>query len=138
MDVLVVDWLFDDFPGAERNISAGIEISGSLVQGSVDSLPSFDFAQLDRIKKVDTIEFLSCSPTLTILPKEGITLMLMLLKGINLKVTRRGRCCFGMTLSFRSKKYYNQISSVPINTHKININTQFLMLILTLLLPKII
>ena len=43
MDVLLVDGLLNNFPGAERDVSGGVEIGRSLGEGSVDAFPSLDF-----------------------------------------------------------------------------------------------
>ena len=76
MDVFLVDGVFDDFPGAEGDVSGGVEIGGSVVDGSLSCSPLFNFGDLGY--EVCTLLVLSCSETLTILPKEGITLMLIL------------------------------------------------------------
>lgn len=47
VDVFIVDGFFDNFSGAEGNVSWRVEVCGSLVKGSVDSSPSLDFWQLN-------------------------------------------------------------------------------------------
>ena len=95
MDVLLVDCFFNDFPGAEGDVSGGVEVSGFLLEGAESGSGGFDLSELNIMERV-TLAFFSLSTTLTILPKEGMTLILMLLK-ISGEITRLGRLCFGMT-----------------------------------------
>lgn len=46
MDVLLVDWLFDDLSGTERNVSGRVEISGFLSEGTESGSGGFDFSEL--------------------------------------------------------------------------------------------
>ena len=46
MDVLLINWLFNDFFGAERNISGRVKIDRFLMEGSFSSPPLFDFMDL--------------------------------------------------------------------------------------------
>ena len=82
VDVLLVNWFFNDLSGAEWDISWRIKINWSLFQGSVSGSPSFDLSQL-YLGGYFTLASFSGSTTLTILPNEGITLILMLLKLVN-------------------------------------------------------
>ena len=50
VDLLLVDWFFDNFPGAEWNVSGGVEIGGSLFQGSESGSGGFNLFQLELIK----------------------------------------------------------------------------------------
>ena len=79
MDVLLVDCFFNDFPGAEGDVSGGVEVSGFLLEGAESGSGGFDLSELNIMERV-TLAFFSLSTTLTILPKEGMTLILMLLK----------------------------------------------------------
>jgi hypothetical protein len=78
MDMLAVDGFFDDFPNAEGGISGGIKIFGLDMKCSLSLSPLINLVELDN--SMPTTLFLSPSPTLTICPKEGTTLMLMLLR----------------------------------------------------------
>lgn len=77
MDVLAVDWLLDDFPDAEGGVSGGVEILGLHVQCPLGLSPLINLVKL-HYPTLTTL-FLSPSATLTMCPKEGMTLMLMLL-----------------------------------------------------------
>ena len=79
VDVLLVDGLLDDFPGAEGDVSDGVEIGGLWLEGSESGSGGLNLSQLPIIK-INTLTSFYCSTTLTILPKDGMTLMLMLLK----------------------------------------------------------
>ena len=91
--MLVGDGLFNDFFNAEGSISGRIEVSGAVVEGSSSASPVFNIADLSDGRV--TILFLSPYPTLTMCPKEGTTLILMLLTRIT--VTRLQRWYSGMT-----------------------------------------
>lgn len=82
MDVFAGDRLFYDFLHAKRGISGGIKVPGSLVQSSFLLSPLVHLVNLLELG-VTTL-FLSTSETLTIWPKEGMTLMFMLLASVNL------------------------------------------------------
>ena len=82
VDVLLVDWLFNDFPGTERDVSWWVEIRWFLSQGSESGSGGFDFSNLTFNSKY-TLPSFSLSTTLTILPKDGMTLILMLLTLMN-------------------------------------------------------
>lgn len=47
MDVLLVNRVLDDFPGAKRSIARGVKISGFVVEGALQLSPSFNFRDLD-------------------------------------------------------------------------------------------
>jgi hypothetical protein len=78
MDVFAVDGFLDDFPDAEAGVAGGVEALGLDVQSALLLPPLLDFGQLRG--RMRTVAFLSCSETLTMWPKVGITLMLMLLR----------------------------------------------------------
>ena len=75
--MFAVDRLLDDFSNAEGCVSGGIKIFGSDVEGTLGLSPLIDLAELH--KEGLTSVFLSFSATFTMCPKEGMTLMLMLL-----------------------------------------------------------
>ena len=93
MDVLLIDGLLHDFPHAEGGVPAGIEILGGDMERAL--LPSPGLHILNLNKQDDTTLFFSVSATLTMCPKEGTTLMLILLR--ERSVTRLKRWCSGMT-----------------------------------------
>ena len=76
MNLLLIDWLFYDFSGAKGDVSGWVEICGSLLEGSESGSVGFDFSQL-ILHVMLTLLSLSRSWILTILPNDGITLMLM-------------------------------------------------------------
>lgn len=78
------DRFFDNFAHAEGGIARRVEISGRGMQSSFSTLPGLNFMQLN--KKRLTCLCLSTSEMLMMWPKEGITLILMLLS--QLTVTR--------------------------------------------------
>jgi hypothetical protein len=45
---LLVNWLFDDFSGAEGNVSGWVKIDGALLQGSESGSAGFDFSDLSN------------------------------------------------------------------------------------------
>jgi hypothetical protein len=93
VDVFRADWLLHDLADTEGRVPGGIEVLGPDVEGALLLSPLFDLAELHRGGV--TSLFLSPSATLTMWPKDGTTLMLMLLpKGM---VTRPRRWCSGMT-----------------------------------------
>ena len=47
MNVLLTDWIFYDFLGAEGDISARIEIGGSGSENTLSCSPCFNFGNLD-------------------------------------------------------------------------------------------
>jgi hypothetical protein len=96
VDVFVGDGFFDDLLDAEGGVAGGVEILGRVVQGSFSASPGLNFAELHE--EMRTIWRLSPSLTLTICPKEGMTLMLILLSEPTL--TRLRRCCSGMTFNY--------------------------------------
>jgi hypothetical protein len=77
VDMLAVDGLLNDLPDAEGCVSGGIKVFGADVEGSLVLSPLIDLSELHR-KRLTRV-FLSFSATLTMCPKEGTTLMLMLL-----------------------------------------------------------
>ena len=93
IDVLMGNWVLDDFLDAEGSIAGGVKVPGPTVEGSLLSSPLVDFVDLNST--VHTTLFLSTSLMLTICPKEGTTLMLMLLNERG--GTRPQRWSFGMT-----------------------------------------
>ncbi len=72
------DGFLHDFLHGEGSVSGRVEVSGHGVQGALFSTPLLDVAYLRNQKQ--TVESLSCSATLTMRPKEGMTVMLMLLR----------------------------------------------------------
>ena len=78
VDVFLVDGLFDDFADGEGGVAGGVEVLGHGVEGSVFGAPVLDGSELDGERV--TVVFLSESATLTMCPKVGTTLMLMLLR----------------------------------------------------------
>ncbi len=82
VNLLLVDWLFNDFPGAEGDVSRRVEINGSLSEGPESCSGGFDFSEL-KFNWKPTLASFSFSTTLTILPNDGITLILMLLTLMN-------------------------------------------------------
>lgn len=46
MDVHLINRVLDDLLGAEGSIAAGVEVSGSLPEGSPDGPPPIDLVQL--------------------------------------------------------------------------------------------
>jgi len=79
-DILVnmffIDWFFDDFTNTKGSISRRIKIFGLIVKSSLFLFPLINVVELN--KEECTTLFFSVSLTLTMCPKEGITLMLML------------------------------------------------------------
>jgi hypothetical protein len=93
VDVLCCNRFFNNFFHWEGSISGWVEVSGPWVEGSLSGSPVFNFSNLNKIWL--TLLFLSDSLTLTICPKEGTTLMLMLLH--ETRITHLKRLSFGMT-----------------------------------------
>lgn len=93
MNVLLIDGFLHSFPDTEGSIPAGIEILRSDMKRTLPAPPSLDILNLNN--KDRTTLFFSCSATLTMCPKEGTTLMLILLH--EWTVTRLRRWCSGMT-----------------------------------------
>jgi len=87
--------LLNSLLDTERSISGGVKVSGTLMKGSSSGSPGLDIRNLHE--KMRTICLLSFSLTLTMCPKEGITLMLMLLS--EGRVTRLLRLCSGKTFN---------------------------------------
>ncbi len=79
VDVLLIDWFLNDFPSAEGHVSWGVKVDWFLLQGTESGSVGFNLSQLE-LWWIITLASFSRSTTLTILPKEGMTLMLMLLK----------------------------------------------------------
>lgn len=105
IDMLLGDGFLDNFFHWERSISGRIEVRWSGVKGSFSGSPLFNFSELNLIEV--TLAFFSDSATLTMCPKEGMTLMLMLLsKG---RVTRLLIQCSGMTCWSIRKWYFKNI-----------------------------
>ena len=77
VDVLAVDGLLNHLSHTERGVSRGIEILGLVVKGTLLLSPLLHLSQLTH--RGSTFAFLSCSLTLTMWPKVGMTLMLILL-----------------------------------------------------------
>lgn len=98
MNILLIDWLLNDFSGAEWDISWWIKVSWHLSQGAESCSVGFDLSDLE-IRNKNTLESFSTSTTLTILPNDGMTLILMLLK-MSINLTRQDLQCFGMTWFF--------------------------------------
>jgi hypothetical protein len=80
--MLAVDRLLDDLSNAEGGVSGGIKVFRSDMEGALGLSPLIDLAELHR--EGLTSVFLSFSATLTMCPKEGMTLMLMLLHRMRL------------------------------------------------------
>ncbi len=93
MDMLLDDGLLNCFADAKGGIAGGVEVLGGSVQHSLLASPCVHFLQLNE----QTLTSLALSPsvTLTMCPKEGMTLILMLLNGM--RCTRLLKWCFGMT-----------------------------------------
>lgn len=93
MDVLLDDRLFNCFADAKGSIAGGVEILGRGVQHSLLAFPCIDLLELNEPPLTSLV--LSTSETLTMCPKEGMTLILILLN--EMKGTRLLKWCFGMT-----------------------------------------
>lgn len=93
MDLLGIDRFLDDLPDAEGSISGGIEILGGDVKSTLFRSPGLNFLEL--YLEIHTCLCLSTSLMLTICPKEGMTLMLMLLS--RTIFTRPRQWCSGKT-----------------------------------------
>lgn len=52
VDVLLFDWFFDDFPGAEWDVSWGVEISRLWLKGSESGSGGLDLSQLNINKQL--------------------------------------------------------------------------------------
>jgi hypothetical protein len=109
------DGFLDDFLDAEGGIARGVEIGGPVMQGTLLSLPLVNLVNLSIIRR--TTLFRSTSEMFTICPKEGITLMLMLLN--DLTGTRPRRSSFGMT----SVLIYNYIKNKNYFPNKLHVPT---------------
>ena len=48
VDVFLVNGVFDNFSGAERNVSGWVEVSRSVVKGSFSGSPAFNFSDLNN------------------------------------------------------------------------------------------
>jgi len=79
VDVLAGHGLLHHFLHTEGHVSGGVEVFGAGVEGALGVLPLLDL--IDLGSAAVTSLFLSGSATLTICPKEGMTVMLMLLRG---------------------------------------------------------
>ena len=101
MDLFMSDGFLDNLLDAEGGIARGVEVSGLWVESTLSVSPVFELMDLNELGS--TMFLLSLSPTLTMCPKEGTTLILMLLH--EKRVTRLMRCCSGRTLNiFISQK----------------------------------
>jgi len=92
--MLVGNGFFNNFLHTEGSVARGVEVSWLGVESTLSASPVFELIGLND--SMGTMFLLSLSPTLTMWPKEGTTLILMLLH--EKKVTRLLRYCFGMTL----------------------------------------
>ena len=52
VDVLLVDWLLNDFPSAEGNVAGGVEVSGLWLEGSESGSGGLNLSQLQMIKEI--------------------------------------------------------------------------------------
>ena len=77
MNMLLVDWFFNYLFNAKRGISRWVKISRSGIEGSLGFFPVINLIDLYFI--IRTSLFLSLSGTLTIWPKLGTTLILIVL-----------------------------------------------------------
>jgi len=78
MDLLVGDGFLNDFLDAEGGVAGGVEVAGLRVECTLSAPPIFELVDLNE--RMRTMFLRSLSPTLTMCPKEGTTLILMLLR----------------------------------------------------------
>ena len=82
MNMLLVDWFFNYLFNAKRGISRWVKISRSGIEGSLGFFPVINLIDLYFI--IRTSLFLSLSGTLTIWPKLGTTLILIVLNIVHI------------------------------------------------------
>ena len=102
--MFLVDWFLNNLLHWEWGIAGRVKVLRHGVQSSIPGPPVVDGVELSHINL--TVEFLSWSVTLTMCPKVGTTLMLMLLNHVS--CTRRDRPGSGRTSQVSIKYLYQR------------------------------
>jgi len=80
MNMLMIYWVLYNLSGTKWSISAWIKVGWSCSKCSFDCFPSLNLCYLE-IKAICTVRTFCCSGKVTICPKDGTTLILMLPSG---------------------------------------------------------